>query len=343
MPSASPGRRVGLAAIFILTAALLPVVLSTGAAAAPRRAPAPTVGSVTARLDALARQAERLAEQYNQAQIEVAAAQRAATIAQQNAAAAATAFSVVQDRLGSVMLAQYETGSFSTAGALLSSANGDNFLQQMSTLNQLADQQARLATTAQASKKTADAAAANAAALLRAAESKRSAVTKQRQAVTTETAKFSALLNTLTGAQRSAYLTRDTASPAQIASLKAVHAGSAAAQRAVAFALAQLGKPYVFGATGPSSYDCSGLTMAAWAAGGVSLPHFAASQYNYGTHVALANLQPGDLVFLYQPIGHVSIYAGNGLVVSAPQPGENVQLVPVSHFASDFSGATRLT
>ncbi|MDP9117295.1 MAG: NlpC/P60 family protein, partial [Actinomycetota bacterium] len=75
---------------------------------------------------------------------------------------------------------------------------------------------------------------------------------------------------------------------------------------------------------------------------GVSLPHLASSQYGYGTHVSASQLQPGDLIFLYQPIGHVSIYIGNGMVVSAPQPGENVRVVPFAYFAADFVGATRL-
>ena len=103
---------------------------------------------------------------------------------------------------------------------------------------------------------------------------------------------------------------------------------SAQAQTAVNFALAQVGKPYVWGAAGPSSYDCSGLTMAAYRAAGISLPHSAADQYNYGHHVSDSDLQPGDLMFFYQPIGHVTIYIGNGLMVSAPQTGEDVKVIP---------------
>jgi cell wall-associated NlpC family hydrolase len=82
--------------------------------------------------------------------------------------------------------------------------------------------------------------------------------------------------------------------------------------------------------------------MAAWRAGGVSLPHLAADQYNFGTHVSVSSLQPGDLVFMYSPIGHVSMYIGKGMLVSAPQPGENVKIVPLSYFTSDVVGATRL-
>jgi len=74
----------------------------------------------------------------------------------------------------------------------------------------------------------------------------------------------------------------------------------------------------------------------------VSLPHSAADQYNYGHHVSYDQLQPGDLMFFYQPIGHVTIYIGNGMMVSAPEPGENVQVVSTDSFKNDFTGATRL-
>ena len=116
---------------------------------------------------------------------------------------------------------------------------------------------------------------------------------------------------------------------------------SGAAAVAVQFALAQVGKPYVFGAGGPGSYDCSGLTSAAYRAAGISLPHSAAGQYGYGTHVSFDQLQPGDLIFLYSPIGHVEIYIGGGLAVSAPTSGENVKVIRVTP-GNGYTGATRL-
>src|SRR5262249_42861790 len=82
------------------------------------------------------------------------------------------------------------------------------------------------------------------------------------------------------------------------------------AEVAVQFAYAQLGKPYEWGASGPSSYDCSGLTMASWGAAGVSLPHSSASQYYSGPHVSSSDLEPGDLVFFGSPIHHVGLYIG---------------------------------
>lgn len=104
---------------------------------------------------------------------------------------------------------------------------------------------------------------------------------------------------------------------------------SGSAATAVRFAYAQLGKPYGWGAAGPGAYDCSGLTMASWRAGGVSLPHSSEAQYGSSPHVSLTALQPGDLIFYGSPIHHVAIYIGGGQVIHAPVPGEVVRIAPM--------------
>lgn len=119
----------------------------------------------------------------------------------------------------------------------------------------------------------------------------------------------------------------------------AAAAAEAAATSAVDFAMAQVGKSYVWGASGPSAYDCSGLTMAAWATEGVSLPHNSGAQYASGTPVSESELQPGDLVFYYSPISHVGMYVGNGQVVNALNPGSGVQVSGLHDMP--FSGAVR--
>ena len=114
---------------------------------------------------------------------------------------------------------------------------------------------------------------------------------------------------------------------------------SPAAARAVSFALAQLGKPYVFDAAGPNAYDCSGLTMVAWATGGITLPHLASAQAQLGSPVGgLSLLRPGDLIFIpgsdgtMQSPGHVGMFVGAGLVIEAPETGVPIKLVPVGAF-----------
>ncbi len=102
-----------------------------------------------------------------------------------------------------------------------------------------------------------------------------------------------------------------------------------AAGQAVKFAYAQIGKPYQWAADGPGSFDCSGLTMAAWRAAGVSLPHNSAEQYAAVAHISKSDLQPGDLVFYYSPIHHVAIYIGDGHIIHAPRVGEDVQIASI--------------
>ena len=114
---------------------------------------------------------------------------------------------------------------------------------------------------------------------------------------------------------------------------------SSVGQRAADAAQSKIGAPYVYGAAGPSAYDCSGLTMMAWAQAGVSLPHSSSAQYSSGPHISESQLMPGDLVFYYSPISHVGMYIGNGMIVHAANPGSGV-LVSDLH-SMPYVGAVR--
>ncbi|MGR7026406.1 C40 family peptidase [Geodermatophilus sp. URMC 62] len=118
-------------------------------------------------------------------------------------------------------------------------------------------------------------------------------------------------------------------------------ASSSAAQVAVDTALAQVGDPYVYGATGPNSFDCSGLTSFSYKAAGISIPRTSKAQSTFGTPVAKANLQPGDLVFFYTPVSHVGMYIGNGQMVHASTAGKPVAVVNLDSMPS-YVGARRV-
>jgi len=111
----------------------------------------------------------------------------------------------------------------------------------------------------------------------------------------------------------------------QLAARQQQQEAAALARQAVAFARAQIGKPYVWGAAGPGSYDCSGLTQAAWKAAGVTLPRGTTDQASAGTAVSLADAQPGDLVFFHEDSSHVGVYVGDGTMIHAPKPGTYVR------------------
>lgn len=106
-------------------------------------------------------------------------------------------------------------------------------------------------------------------------------------------------------------------------------ASSSAAQIAVAAAESRVGDPYVWGAAGPSSFDCSGLVMWAYAQAGISLPHFSGAQYADTVHIPMSDIQPGDLLFMSNPDQHVAMYVGNGMIIQAPYTGADVQIIPL--------------
>jgi cell wall-associated NlpC family hydrolase len=123
----------------------------------------------------------------------------------------------------------------------------------------------------------------------------------------------------------------------------AVVPASAIGTRVVQIAMQYLGDPYVWGAEGPTTFDCSGLVTYVFAQVGISLPHYAASQWNYGVYVPRGELEPGDLVF-FENLGHVGIYVGNGDYIQAPQPGDVVKITPLSEpwSAANYFGAKRI-
>jgi cell wall-associated NlpC family hydrolase len=125
-------------------------------------------------------------------------------------------------------------------------------------------------------------------------------------------------------------------SPSPTPSSAPVSGGAAAA---VSYALSKVGDAYVYGAAGPSSFDCSGLTMAAWQQAGVSLPHSSSAQMGSGTPVSQSELQPGDLVFYYSPVSHVGMYIGHGEIVNAENPSVGVKITGVN--SMPYAGAVR--
>jgi cell wall-associated NlpC family hydrolase len=346
--------------IGIVAAGSAAFLIPTIAAAVPRDPATDTIASVTQRLDNLSKQSESLAEKYNGAQITLTARQKAAGKAQSAFRSAAATYQTARAQLTNTLKSQYEGAQFSTAGALLTSTNEANYLDKVEALNLLNAHRSAVVAELITARANADKAQEAAADALHKAKSVRDLVSKQRADVEAKTKKYTDLLATLNAQQQEQYRDRNAptaaqlattqttqalpAAPAQPAAPPAVGGGSAKAQIAVAYARAQLGKPYVFAAAGPDAFDCSGLTMMAWAAAGVSLPHYAPTQMQYGSTVPIdvSAMLPGDLIFLYPDIGHVEIYAGNGMAISAPQPGDVVKYVSVAYDMPNIVGVRRI-
>jgi cell wall-associated NlpC family hydrolase len=178
---------------------------------------------------------------------------------------------------------------------------------------------------------------------LKALEETRTKAAKTKDEVQDKLAKARKLLNSLTAAQRAkmeADQEREDAA-AGASDSPATYNGPASGRgkAALDFAYAQLGKPYEWGATGPNSYDCSGLTGASWRAAGVSLPRTVQQQYDAGRKVARSDLQPGDIIYWYNSTQHNGMYVGNGKAIHAPRTGKNIEIVPLD--SMPFFAASR--
>jgi cell wall-associated NlpC family hydrolase len=309
-----------------------------------------------ATLTKLAKSNDILTEQYNLAKIQVIKAKQSAARAALAAAAAQTEMLSARQALAASLASQYKSSSFSRTAALLGSDSGQSYLDKMQSLNFLSLHQREVAVNADQATASAQQAARAATAALAAAQAQQDMVAKQVANLAAEIAKQKVLFASLSAAERARFLAAGTpATPVTVAKVTPAAAATTSAPVAtsapvptgkggaiaVQAALSQLGKPYAWGAAGPDSYDCSGLTMWAWAHAGVSLPHQSAEQQGYGTPVSVGQLQPGDLVFFGSPAYHVGIYIGNGQMVHAPTTGDVVKITSLSYM-SDYSGAVHL-
>jgi len=322
-----------------------------GAAPAPAAPPAPSTAPTNAadaqkQLDQVQRDAEALTEQWHASSDEVQARkqeveklQAAVGPAQALAAAARSDEESYRKQVDVVTMATFESGNLDQLDALLAARSPQDFLDQMSALETISSEYRTVLTTliskvGEADRAQTDAAAAVAraqAAVAEAAAAEQQLGARKRDA-DARIATAERLLRALSPAER-----RDRNGPTVSAPPISGAGIGVAALRAAA---SQLGKPYRWGAEGPGSYDCSGLTSWAFAHAGVTLPRSSSQQALVGTPVSWNEMQPGDLVFYYQPVSHVGIYAGDGKFINAPQSGDVVRYQNVSRAA--FSGARRL-
>ncbi len=315
-----------------------------------RGEPRPTVGAVRAKVADLYRQAEEATERYDGARQQADAARAAVARLQDELARKTARLNSSRDTLGTIAAAQYRSGALDPALQLALSANPATFLQQAGTLNQLGSRQTVVLTRLANERRDVEQTRVEAAAKLATLKSAQARLAAHKRTVRTKLGQARDLLASLTPSGRATVDDSDDVPAAQDGApaagrgadrtpLGGEPAPSARAALAVAFAYRALGLPYVWGATGPNAFDCSGLTQAAWKAAGVSLPRTTYTQINAGTRVSRSQLRPGDLVFFYSGISHVGLYIGGGRMIHAPHPGAPVRVAPISEMP--FAGATR--
>ncbi|MEV6110266.1 NlpC/P60 family protein [Streptomyces sp. NPDC051940] len=326
----------------VQTAGVLALAGAATALGGPTQAePRPTPAEVKARVDRLHHEAEEATERYNGAKERTDRAERRIARLQDTSARGQEELNTARTALGSLAASQYRSGGVDPALQLALSAAPGDYLDRAERLSRAGDRQARqlagIGRRMRALEQLRDE-SEHELTELRRAQSELRAYKKTVEDKLTEARR---LLETLTPAARAAVLAEDASGAPADRSLSrgALAAPSPRAAAAVAYAMAQLGKPYVWGATGPDSYDCSGLTQAAWRAGGVSLPRTTYTQINAGQRISRSELAPGDLVFFYSGVSHVGMYIGGGQMVHAPRPGTVVRVAPIDQMP--FAGAMR--
>jgi cell wall-associated NlpC family hydrolase len=304
-------------------------------------APQPTVTQLQAEVNSLQAKADQTGEQYDQAGQQLAAARGRLAQVQRETTREQAQYSAARARLAQIAATAYEDPSLTSIAGLLTSADPATALGQASVLLQLEGNR-----NARAARFLAD--AQQLAGVLQERQRTEYGIAQlQAQLAAKKTtlarllASRQATLDSLTGTQQAQVA---AAAVGAGGTTTAVYTGPTTTQadKAVAFAYAQLGKPYVWGATGPGSYDCSGLVKAAWAAAGVSVPRVTYDQWGALPHIATSALQPGDLLF-YNGEGHVSMYVGDGYIIDAPRTGLAVQKIPMNTnwYAGTYEGAVR--
>jgi peptidoglycan DL-endopeptidase CwlO len=301
-------------------AAVVSLVLPMGVSSAAPARPAPSLQSLIARARVLSNEINTLDEQYNGLHIQLSQARAEGQVAQRTYAEDLLRLGVGKLGVGQLAAQSYMNVGLDTSLQMLTTSNPQNLLDRAAIMQQLqsengdrVNQLAAAAAAAQRAKETAAQQGKIAAQLAAQMATKRQAAQKKIN-----------ILNSALFAKAMAVFNQTGKYPNfQIPTANTIGA------EALQFALSRQGDPYVWGAAGPSAFDCSGLVLWAYAQVGISLPHFTGDQWNMGVHVARADLQPGDLVFFYPDIGHVGLYIGNGLMVDAPNFGETVQVEPV--------------
>jgi cell wall-associated NlpC family hydrolase len=328
-----------------------------------------------ARLDALNRSAEAAAERYNAGQIQLSHAHSVARTAQARVAHDDAALLGLRRQAGQFAADAYRGAGTDMGMRLLSSATDPrSVLNGLGALNHVAQSQADLLDTLatarhrqavnaaaaktaladeqrtvrglEADKASVERDAAAAQQLLEQLQVKQAELIKAaadaaaRQAAEQRAQELAAQARANAAAMQ-AFSARAVDGPSQVVARS--HYSGDAASVAVRVAEDQLGKPYVWGAEGPDSFDCSGLTKYAYAAAGIELPHYTGDQWNSGRHVAESDLRPGDLIFFHSDLHHMGMYIGGGRLIHAPHSGDVVRIASLSGwFQDNYAGAVRI-
>jgi cell wall-associated NlpC family hydrolase len=299
------------------------IVIALGVAFAPAVQAAPDV--TVKDVEAAFHEAEAMNEQVNQLGEDVKKTSKQIADLQDEIAEQSAAYRVQREALGATIVQQQMDSPLGTTASLLGSGDPEAFIDGLGAVQALnasrtdaLDAFSRIsAQLKNREKQLADRRAS--------LEADKKDATAKQEKVKAKYTEAKAELARLTAAQQATFNSSDTTVDFEVG-------GSGRAKAALTFALAQLGDPYVYGGTGPNSWDCSGLVQAAYRAAGVSLPRVVGPQMSATRRVSMSDLRPGDLV-AYASMAHIGMYVGNGKVVHAPRPGKSVEITGLGGFS----------
>lgn len=354
-PRVVPGPAVGLTTAALTSVALL----SQSATAAPEK-PRPSLEEVRKKVDGLYHEAGVATQKYNAAKERADAQRRKVDGLLDDVARRTEKLNEARAELGSFAAAQYRTGGVSGTATLLLADDPAQYFDQTQLMHRLTGRQKKAVDDYQSQQLSTARKRAEATRSLAKLTGSQRSLKSAKQDVQAKLGTARTLLSQLTAKEKARLAAiekkKEEEARRKAAALARKQAeererrereerendeggtgggeetpgtpgGASAAQgeQALAFARQQIGKPYVWGATGPDSFDCSGLTLAAWKAAGITLPRTTWDQVKTGTTIPVSEARPGDLVFFYDDISHVGLYLGDGTMVHAPKPGADVR------------------
>ncbi|NGO14290.1 NlpC/P60 family protein [Streptomyces sp. HC44] len=329
------------------TVALAGAASATSFEGAGHAEPQLTPDQVRAKVDKLYQEAEIATEKYNGAKEKAEKAEGRLDSLQDEAARRTERLNSERDALGSVATAQYRDGGLDSALRLILSSDPDRYLDEAAFAERAGSRQASTVSRVRGQLREIERLRGAAQVELTSLKSQQAQLKRHKNTVTGKLGEARRLLSRLTDEERArigaddaatARAARSASAPRDLGSTAGAPNSRAAA--AISYAYEKLGSPYVWGATGPDAFDCSGLMQAAYRSAGISLPRTTYAQIDAGERVSRSELRPGDLVFFYSSVSHVGLYVGNGQMIHAPNSSAPVRVAPLDEMP--FAGATRV-
>ncbi|MEU6753917.1 C40 family peptidase [Spirillospora sp. NPDC046719] len=338
-PARSRDRRAGSTGIGVTRRLAVTACLAATASFAfppvvAHAKPKPTHAQAQKKLDQLNEEMDKKVEQYNQNTEKLKIAQKKLAAAKKASAEEQASFDKQRSAIAQMAADAYKNGDSTDVTGFVGSGDPQSVLDQAAVFTQLSEQRSSQLTQFLATAQRLRREQAQAQSAYNDVKTKHDELAKAKKDLDKKVREAKKLVQQTGGGASSGGSSGGTGG-----SYNGPASGSA--RTALNFAYAQLGKPYSYGATGPGSYDCSGLTMRAWEAAGVNITRTTNSQWAAVKHVSQSDLQPGDLVF-FSGLSHVGMYVGGGKFIHAPHTGDVVKISSLSgYYTSNFYGAGR--